>query len=330
MNFITYPVNTKNPGSIIPTLLGIQWGHELQHNTFIVYTDKLSRERSHPFDLEKWLVNKGIYYPNLIQEQNLQLPLSFFDLPELAVEIKIHEDQWYRCLCGKVEFLDKSILDASYRTHLKLIDQQNRCILCKEEVILCRGRGLVATFPNMDLSFTDKLLDEKVYPITIHQEVQHWMKFFSGHTILLSRARKTPYEIMYQQEKFYLDPTFYNIFATFINGSNNNAVVITGRDSAIAYALGLLFFRDKSPNHIFLPRFEINNWEEITSLNPDEITLLFVGALSWRTNKVKPNLADLKFIRKHQVELKGILNKRTMMRIKDVAQFNRNLYTIKT
>jgi len=328
MNFITYPVNTKNPGSIIPTLLGIQWGQGLLNNTFVVYSDKLSRERNQFFDLSSWLVDKELLYPGLLQEENHKMPLSFFDLPQLQAEINIQEGQWYRCSCGKVEFLDRAILNTSYRKHLKLIDQQNRCILCGEEVTLCHGRGLIATLPHLSNLFIDEVLRKKVYPTNVYEEIQYWVKFFAGRTILLSRNRETPYEILYQQEKFYLDPTFYNIFTTFINGNNNTATVITGRDSVIAYALGLLIFRDKSPSHIFLPRFEINNWKEIISLSPDEITLLFIGALNWRTNKVKPNLLDLKFIRKNNAKLKEILRDRPLLNIEDISQFNRNLYTL--
>lgn len=327
MHFITYPVNIKNPGSIIPILFGIQWGLRSPKNSFTIYIDKISRERGRAFDLKQWLTEKGIVHSNFLQEKNSQLLLSFFGYFREGVKVKIKEGFWYRCQCGKVEFLDQAILAKSYQKYLKLIDSQNRCILCGSEVTLHESRGLIAELPNSNelLHIEEYLKKGKIYPTELYQEVKYWINFFSGHYILLSRVRETPYQIKYQDEHFYLDPTLFDIFSTFLE--KDDVYIITGRDAVIAYAFGLLFF-GKGPGHIFLPRFTINDWYELTCLSLSELILLFTGNMNWNKNKAKLNMSDLKFIRKHKSELEKKLNKVTVLDIQDVASFNRNFYSL--
>ena len=327
MNFITYPVNTKNPGSIIPIILGIQWGCRSPNNTFTVFTDRPSRKRNQVFDLEGWLDINELHFPDILQESKL-LFSSFPKKFKSQINIRIHEGSWYRCPCGKVEFLDEAILSESYRKHLKLIDQHNQCVLCSGEVVLSQGRGLVVTLPEPDPRFIGLAdIKEKVFPASVYQEVQYWINFFAGRQILLSRKRETPYRLIYGQEEFYIDPTLFDILSTFISGNTTDACIVTGRDAIIAYALGSLFF-DKSPGHIFLPRFEIDDWNEIISQGIDELTILLVGTLNWHVNKVRPNLSDLKFIKKHKPALKEKLNQMVVSTIGDASQFSRSLYML--
>ncbi len=321
MDFITYPVNKSNPGSIIPILFGIQWGLQSSENSFIAYIDQMSRAREYVFDLRQWFIEKGFTQCHFLQNKNHDLPLNFFDHFKKGIKLKIHEGPWYKCKCGKVEFLDKTILTQSYRRFLKLINNQNKCLLCGSEIVLSVNRGLIVKLPHVK-QFS--LKQAKIYPNNLVDEVQYWVDFFSGRYILLSRQRETSYKIKYQGESFYLDPTMYDIFSTFLE---KNTCVITGRDAIIAYALGFLFF-DISPIHIFLPRFEINNWNEILHLNFDELVLLFIGNMNWSKNKVKINMSDLKFIRKNKINLEKKLDKTLVSDIQDITLFNRNFYSL--
>ena len=326
MDFITYPVNTRNPGSIIPILFGVQWSTQLPQNSFNVYLDKISRDRGYYFDLEKWLANKGFDPSKILRERSPRLSLLFFNNFRAGISVKVCEDFWYKCQCGKVEFLDQAILAKSYQKHLKLIDEQNKCILCNSKVILCRNRGLVAVIsPDKSLCIGDLLKGEEIYPTNVYREIRYWIDFFSKQNILLSRVRETPYKVKYQNENFYLDPTLFNIFATFLE--RDSAYVITGREAVIAYALGILFF-GKGLNHIFLPRFVINNWNELIDINLDELTLLFIGNMNWNKNKTELNLSDLKFIKKHRSELNKKLTKTQVSNTNDLTLFNRNFYSL--
>jgi len=326
MDFITYPVNAKNPGSVIPVLFGVQWGYPAStKNSFTVYLDVTSRERGYSFDLKEWLVANGFDLQKILKEKSRQLPLLFKSF-RAGINLKVREDFWHKCRCGKVEFLDQTILAESYKKYLKLIDKQNKCILCNSEIVLCKNRGLIAEiYPDKSSPIEDYIERDKIYPTNVHREIKHWIRFFSGKDILLSRVRETSYQIEYENEKFYLDPTLFNIFSTFLE--RENVYVITGRDATISYALGLLFF-GKGPNHIFLPRFNISNWSELIDINFNELSLLFIGNTNWKKNKTSLNLLDLKFIKKHEIELNKKLENTQVSNINDLAVFSRNFYSL--
>ncbi|HAS84759.1 MAG TPA: hypothetical protein DCS23_01645 [Candidatus Yonathbacteria bacterium] len=246
-----------------------------------------------------------------------------------GVVFEIVYDNWYHCPCGKVEIFFKELLMKPYRDRMKMVDSESRCILCKGSLILKKSRGLVAS--NSNLTNNPTYLDagnDNIFPKKILNEIRHWVAFLSQKSILISRTRETPYIIEHGGEKFYLDPTIYDVISVWLSCSNlvYPQYIISGPSGIFAYAIGT-FLLGSPPGHIFLPRFETPNWEKLLKLDTVELTLLLIGSLNWRDNKVSINLNDLKFIRKNKHNL--IESLENISKIEDVLKYNRNVFSLR-
>lgn len=326
MNFLTYPVNSKNPGSLIPILLGKQLAYSANDANFVVYIDALSRSRNIDFDLSSWLSDRIAGGANLLHPTQ---KITFSTAKDFCSNIKfeIVDDHWYRCPCGKVEIFNQELVTGPYREKIKMLDMQNKCILCNGELVLQKSRGLVAVASRIDGAKLVYGNEDKIFPKNISQEVIHWIDFFLTKSILVSRTRETPYLIEHLGEVFYFDPTLYDIVGawTMCMSSSADPYIITGRDGVIPYALGIIFL-GSAPGHIFLPRYQISDWNALLKLGVDDLTLLLVGALNWNVNKAIVNTGDLKYIRKNRKLLIEYLKNLPITTLEDIWEYNRNIY----
>lgn len=205
----------------------------------------------------------------------------------------------------------------------------NKCIVCKGSIVKRHSKGVVARFDliNSQAVSIDK---SKIYPSIVYKEISNWVNHLLKKPILITRRRKTNYNLRISNLVFNLDPTIYDILQTwnYTNTKKDKRHIISGRDGIIAYAFGRILL-GYDVNHLFIPRFEIKNWSSMIKLDSQEIMLLLIGALSWKKNRVIPSLNDLIFIKKGLTSIIKNVEKIQVREPIDLLKFNRNLFNIK-
>ena len=199
----TFPVNPSKLGTIIPLLHAFNLA-QIFHEEFIINIDDSYVPNSH-FNILKELKYWGIKpngnnYISSLSEKSLQHFLSTF----LYNSISQKKSKLVSCKCGKLELFGRDLSEGMYGK--SKVEENKKCKFCKSSHTLYQNQ-LFATFGNPLHS------SHKIYP-------QNMQKFYNSKYLpntvkefRISRARKTPYKINFQDKTYYLDPDFINILS---------------------------------------------------------------------------------------------------------------------
>jgi hypothetical protein len=307
MEFSTYPVNPLNPGSLIPIILGKTWS-ENTNSKLSVYIDT--------YAIPKKVENFDIREYNYSSFENVDFLThdKHFDIASINAQVYEYEGVWKVCNCGKVEIFDIETL-VGFRSKMIV---NGRCILCSSPIKEKNNRGLIARF---DKQNTSSYL-QHIFPVSVVPEIDNWVQRLINKPFLLSRIRETNYQSNYKGNKYFIDPTIFNIAKTW--NDNKGEWIISGRDGLLTYALGKLLFC-KNANHIFLPKIKIDSWSKFISTGEDILRLILITSLNWKKNMVKIDFSTMAFIVKNLEKITLMMKGIEIREPNDILRFNSNL-----